>query len=301
MARAPQSGTAFTANAAESTVVPTRAVQFRGSRTGERVMRTTSLHRCRCLPAGKAVSRLGRPSLCMRAVHGVPSWRAAFVKETVVEPIGLPVSRPRPGQKASLSPRRPQDKGLIAVLSPTSPRSGTPSSALASPRCGTPASPSGSAQLNAPLWPLPAVPPMHAHAGLPASPRYSARSAFSVPPPRRPFQRPLSSSGTRSACASLAVLIMAGDVEAARRLLPRPPESARQPRRPPISPQTTSRPWRRTPEDEDELIGIADARASCASPVGGWDTSHAASPMPLRLHTGCTVGTCDVSPSHGFT
>lgn len=95
----------------------------------------------------------------------------------------------------------------------------------------------------------------------------------------RAAQGPFYSTGTRSTFATLAALVLAGDLEAARRLAPRPPLSALRPHKAPTrGPRTgiaigDSKDLRIEAESSEEILDRS-------SPIDGWKEEDATASLP---------------------
>ena len=163
----------------------------------------------------------------------VPGWRNQFAKSDVLESLSLP----RPNTTQPRQRRLTKVRDQLFASMPASPRLSTPYSPRAvtpaTPRASTPASPRARAAAVPAPWatldPWAAAPPRNPTVLLqqatsrPVSPREVATPGETS----RAAQGPFYSTGTRSTFATLAALVLAGDLEAARRLAPRPPLSAR--------------------------------------------------------------------------
>ena len=95
----------------------------------------------------------------------------------------------------------------------------------------------------------------------------------------RVAQGPFYSTGTRSTFATLAALVLAGDLEAARRLAPRPPLSALRPHK---APTRGPRSGIAMGDSKDLRIEAASSEeiVDCSSPIDGWKKEDAPASMP---------------------
>ena len=213
----------------------------------------------------------------------VPGWRKQFAKSDVLESLSLP--RPNTTQPR----QRRHTNTQLAVSMPASPRLSTPYSPRAvtpaTPRASTPASPRARAAAVPAPWatldPWAAAPPRNPTVLLqqatsrPMSPREVATPGESS----RVAQGPFYSTGTRSTFATLAALVLAGDLEAARRLAPRPPLSALRPHK---APTRGPRSGIAMGDSKDLRIEAASSEeiVDCSSPIDGWKKEDAPASLP---------------------
>jgi ankyrin repeat protein len=210
----------------------------------------------------------------------VPGWRNQFAKSDVLESLSLP----RPNTTQPRQRRLTKVRDQLFASMPASPRLSTPYSPRAvtpaTPRASTPASPRARAAAVPAPWatldPWAAAPPRNPTVLLqqatsrPVSPREVATPGETS----RAAQGPFYSTGTRSTFATLAALVLAGDLEAARRLAPRPPLSALRPHKAPTrGPRTgiaigDSKDLRIEAESSEEILDRS-------SPIDGWKEEEA--------------------------